>query len=196
MKKRRDWRESKVADLVDYSRANKLVLVALAINGDQEAFSELVVREKNKVYLRVLRLCNNTAIAQDLAQTTFIEAWKSIGKLKIANAFDSWLRRISVYVWLQHCKKFSSSEIVNTEIVEHRSVANEFDEEIFRKLDLDFALTKLKPSERLHVVLSYHEGLSHREIAKLTGHPLGTVKSNILRGTDKLRIILEVYKKT
>ena len=60
-------------------------------------------------------------------------------------------------------------------------------------MDLDQALAELTDTERLCVVLSYQEGLSHAEIAELTDLPLGTVKSHILRGSKRLRQILSAY---
>ena len=54
-------------------------------------------------------------------------------------------------------------------------------------LDLERALAMLKPPERLCVALAYGEGLTHPEVAAATGLPLGTVKSHVLRGNEKLR---------
>ena len=59
------------------------------------------------------------------------------------------------------------------------------------KIDLEKALAKLSDAERLCVTLNHGEGLSHSEIVDITGLPLGTVKSHVLRGTDKLKRLLE-----
>ncbi len=59
------------------------------------------------------------------------------------------------------------------------------------KIDLQKALAKLSDAERLCVTLNHGEGLSHSEIVEITGLPLGTVKSHVLRGTEKLRRMLE-----
>ena len=61
------------------------------------------------------------------------------------------------------------------------------------RLDLDGALALLPPEARLCVVLAYNDGLSHPEIAALTGLPLGTVKSHIARGAARLRETLVAY---
>ena len=61
------------------------------------------------------------------------------------------------------------------------------------RLDLDGALAQLPPEARLCVVLAYNDGLSHSEIAALTGLPLGTVKSHIARGAARLRQSLAAY---
>jgi RNA polymerase sigma-70 factor (ECF subfamily) len=59
------------------------------------------------------------------------------------------------------------------------------------KIDLEKALARLSDAERLCVTLNHGEGLSHAEIVEITGLPLGTVKSHVLRGTEKLRRLLE-----
>jgi RNA polymerase sigma-70 factor (ECF subfamily) len=58
------------------------------------------------------------------------------------------------------------------------------------------ALATLPEAARLCIVLSYHEGMTHAEIAQSTDIPLGTVKSHIARGTEKLRQVLSAYKET
>ena len=60
-------------------------------------------------------------------------------------------------------------------------------------MDLEQALAQLKNPERVCVVLSYNEGLSHAEIAETTGWPLGTVKSHVARGASRLRELLSAY---
>ena len=59
---------------------------------------------------------------------------------------------------------------------------------------LDRALAALAPEQRTCIVLSYHEGLSHGEIAEATGTPLGTVKSHIRRGTERLKTLMAAYE--
>jgi DNA-directed RNA polymerase specialized sigma24 family protein len=61
------------------------------------------------------------------------------------------------------------------------------------ELDLDRALARLACDERLCIVLAYNEGLSHGEISAATALPLGTVKSHIRRGAERLRVLLDAY---
>jgi RNA polymerase sigma-70 factor (ECF subfamily) len=58
-------------------------------------------------------------------------------------------------------------------------------------IDLGRALDRLRPAERTCIVLALREGMSHAEVARATGLPLGTVKSHVARGTAKLRALLE-----
>jgi RNA polymerase sigma factor (sigma-70 family) len=64
------------------------------------------------------------------------------------------------------------------------------------QLDLDRALSRLSGDERLCIVLAYNEGMSHSEISEATGLPLGTVKSHIKRGAERLRTLLHAYRPT
>ena len=64
------------------------------------------------------------------------------------------------------------------------------------RIDLDKALAQLPLPMRLCIVLAYNDGLSHQEIADVTGIPLGTVKSNISRGAEKMRALLSDYRKS
>jgi len=65
---------------------------------------------------------------------------------------------------------------------------------IVEQLDLDRALAQLTRTERLCVVLAYNEGMSHGEISAATALPLGTVKSHVRRGSQRLRVLLSAYE--
>jgi RNA polymerase sigma factor (sigma-70 family) len=114
----------------------------------------------------------------------FLEAWRSIKSLQSSGAFGSWLKRVAINTWLKHSRSKDPLNAVDDKsdapvIVEPSSI----DEEI----DLDRALATLSKSERLCIVLGYHQGMSHGSIAEFTGLPLGTVKSHINRGVQQLR---------
>ena len=162
----------------------------LAMAGNDAAFSEVVARRQSWLRNLLRRLSGNTALADDLAQQAFVQAWKRISTLKSADAFAGWLRQIAVNCWLQHVRK-NSAATVGLEDVEHLPAVSVNSEGA--RIDLDRALAQLKENERLCIVLSYNEGLSHGEIAALTGMPLGTVKSHVARGAERMRELLAVY---
>lgn len=134
------------------------------------------------------RLSRDDALADDLAQETFLRAWRHLRSLRAPGAFGGWLRQIAVTTWLQYVRDSDSFIPLPDEAASDLSsaVAN-------AALDLDAALAHLAPEPRLCVVLSYHEGMSHSEIAAATGLPLGTIKSHILRGATQLRALLKDY---
>jgi RNA polymerase sigma-70 factor (ECF subfamily) len=163
-------------------------IVTLACAGDRQAFAELVRRRQSSLRGLLRRLCRDSALADDLAQETFMQAWRTIHGLRSAQAFESWLRQIALNTWLRQRRaggKFTSLE----EGHEPTSLPT-----LSESMDLDAALGLLHPRARLCLVLSYHEGMTHTEIAAVTGLPLGTVKSDIVRATARCRELLSAYQ--
>jgi RNA polymerase sigma factor (sigma-70 family) len=168
--------------------AAEAVVVALAITGDDDAFQELVGRRQKWLIDLMHRLCGERAQAEDLAQQAFIQAWRTIGALRSPAAFQGWLRQVAVNGWLQSARRGrlpleSLDDQDEAVFAAPNSEADGADD----RMDLTRALALLKPGERLCVVLCYAEGLSHREIVEATGLPLGTVKSHVSRGAQRLR---------
>ncbi len=163
------------------SDATEPHVVTLAALGDDRAFAELVRRRQGTVGGMLRKLCRDATLADDLAQETFVQAWRSLAQLHHAGAFGGWLKQVAVRVWLQHARR-AKLPLETLEEAED-AAAPEFE----GRLDLERALERLNPAQKLCVVLSYGEGLSHGEIADTTGWPLGTVKSHVARGGARLR---------
>jgi RNA polymerase sigma factor (sigma-70 family) len=171
--------------------AQEIVLVALAASGDREAFGELVWRRQSWLRNLLRRLSRDAALADDLAQQVFLKAWRSLPQLKSPAAFGGWLRRMAVNTWLAearaaHALAAACDPDELADRVAYLPGATE-------QQDLDRALARLAPDERLCVVLAYNEGMSHGEISEATSLPLGTVKSHIRRGAERLRVLLDAY---
>ena len=116
--------------------------------------------------------------------------WQKIHTLREANAFGGWLKRLAVTVWLQHLRKNDAlSDAEDADELESGTTGNESG----LAMDLDAALATLSAPVRSCIVLSYHEGMTHAEIAESMELPLGTVKSHINRGTGKLQQLLAAY---
>jgi RNA polymerase sigma-70 factor (ECF subfamily) len=180
--------------------ADESAVVALAIAGDDTAFSELVRRRQGSTRTLLRRLCREPALADDLSQAVFLQAWRSLSHLKAPGAFGGWLRRITVNVWLQHARRHgrevsldTASDTVHVDGAARGLTPLSYQTTIAEKLDLDRALTLLPPGVRLCIVLAYSERMSHSEISAASGFPLGTVKSHIARGSARLREILNAY---
>ena len=173
------------------AEAAEASVVALAVSGDDQAFAELVRRRQGMVRELMRRLCGDAAFAEDLAQQAFVRAWRQLRRLRAPGAFGSWLRAIAVNVWLQEARRAPARlETPEADLPESESEGLAPAELAAARLDLSRALLRLKPPERVCVVLAYAEGLSHGEIAEATGWPLGTVKSNVARGSERLRVWL------
>lgn len=172
-----------------YPDCPEAMLVSLARSGDRSAFEELVRRRQSQVRNLMRRFCNDNALADDLAQQVLMKVWLNIRKLRKVSAFNGWLKRLAVNVWLHYLRKNDALR-----------GAGEYDGNIDAQnetpgvgMDLDRALAELPPTVRMCVVLSYNGGMSHREIAQVTEMPLGTVKTHIRNGAQQLQQILSAY---
>jgi RNA polymerase sigma factor (sigma-70 family) len=169
--------------------ASEVAVVALAMNGDDAAYGELVRRRQNSIRHLFRRLTRDAALADDLAQQSFVLAWESIRTLKSPCAFGAWLRKLAVNRWLQHARLKKHEVFLGAAALPEGQAASA----VAERLDLDAALATLPPDARLCVVLAYSEGMSHAEISDSTALPLGTVKSHIARGAARLRELLHAY---
>lgn len=172
-----------------YPQCPEALVVSMARAGDRSAFAELVNRRQSSIRALMRRCCNDGTLADDLAQQVFLQAWQKIHTLKKAGAFGGWLKRLAISVWLQHQRRNDALHGAD-ELAGHESAGGEPTDVA---MDLDRALATLQDRVRLSVVLSYQEGMTHEEIAELTDTPLGTVKSHINRGAQKLRQLLAAY---
>jgi len=175
--------------VADLKQATDPLVIALACGGDDRAFAEIVQRRHARVRKFMYHLCRQPNLGDDLAQQVFLTAWRSLPKLRAAAAFDGWLKRIMVTTWLEELRrrKINFAEELDPD------AAGTYRESAAEAMDLDAALAKLPPDVRLCVVLAYNEGMSHPEIVRATGLPLGTVKSHIARGAARLREMLAAY---
>lgn len=155
----------------------------LAAHGDDRAFAELVRRRQGTVRGLLRKLSRDASLADDLAQETFVQAWRTLAQLRSAAAFGGWLRQVAVRVWLQHARRGGLALETLDDADEVAGIASAAAE----RIDLQRGLEKLSAAQRLCVVLSYAEGMSHGEIADTTGWPLGTVKSHVARGGARLK---------
>jgi RNA polymerase sigma factor (sigma-70 family) len=175
----------------DLSRASEPALIAAAKARDQAAFAEIVRRRQGWVRGLLRKLCNDHALADDLAQEAFMRAWERLNDLESPLAFPGWMRRVAVTQFLQARRKEAGRAFLaidETMPIEADEPAP--DSAAGARIDLERALKLLSEPERLCITLNHGEGLSHGDIAALTGIPLGTVKSHVLRGTERLRRLL------
>lgn len=163
--------------------------MSLSQSGDRDAFAELVKRREVWIRNLMRRCCGNSALADDLSQQVFMQAWRSVRQLEKASRFGPWLKRTAINTWLQHLRR--NDPLHNAD--EHEDSDSVSKQTTSIAMDLDRALATLTDDVRLCIVLSYHERMTHTEIAETTGIALGTIKSHIRRGTKKLQQELAAY---
>ena len=174
---------SKLADVPE------ALVVSLARTGDDEAFAELVRHRQSWIRNLMRRCCGDPVLGDDLAQQVFLKAYQDLPKLRDPKKFAGWLKALALNVWRGHLRK--NDALRGAEELEHIDSAHT--ESAGVKIDLESALESLQQPGRSCVVLSFYEGMSHGEIARHLGLPLGTVKSHIRRGTRHLHQLLDAY---
>ncbi|HEY0927500.1 sigma-70 family RNA polymerase sigma factor [Brevundimonas sp.] len=160
-------------------------LAASAAAGGRREFGELVRRHGSAVRALLRRMGAQPALADDIAQDAFIQAFERCSEFRGDGTFAAWVKRIAARLYIKRVAK------------EARYVAEVETEETVAApdpgglMDLDEALRGLSEAERLCVSLCHGAGMAHPEIATALNLPLGTVKSHVKRGLDKLRARLQ-----
>ena len=172
---------------------NDADLVArVLVDDDHHAFAELVRNHQSPVRGLLRQLTrNDLALADDLAQETFLRAYKNIRSFRGEAKFSTWLYRIAYNCFREEARK--RKELVG--IDEAQLAAQEDPQTVDPALkhDLMHALQLLPLHERSAILLCCQNGLSHDEAARVLDIPLGTVKTNVLRGREKLKKTLAAW---
>jgi RNA polymerase sigma factor (sigma-70 family) len=172
------------------SSMHDVELAGVAARGGRDAFGELVRRHGSAVRGLLRRMGAEPATADDIAQDAFLTAFEQITEFRGEGAFQAWVKRIAARLYVRHWRKGAHidlhAETAEPEAAPHDGAGGASHQAAMR-IDLDEALRTLSDEERLCVSLCYGGGLSHAEAAEALNTPLGTVKSHVKRGLDKLR---------
>ena len=168
-------------------------LVHAARNGDKEAFDEIVQRHRRAVYQVCYRFVNNHEDASDLAQETFVRAWKGLQNFKGEAALSTWLYRIAVNVSLNRvgAKRLDVEAIESDRFVDTNgelpgdSLVRAEREQAVRR-----AIASLPEKQRATLILRTYHDMSHQEIADVLGSSVGAVKANFFHALANLKKIL------
>jgi len=155
---------------------------------DHNAFGELVRRNQSPVRAFLTRMTRGDShLADDLAQETFLKAWQKLQTFRGTAKFSTWLFGIAFNEFrgaARRRKELALEDMADLppELAEPPAAPNSN-----LRLDLTEALKLLNSNERAAVLLCCQNGLSHEEAARVLDCPLGTVKTNISRGKEKLK---------
>ncbi len=166
--------------------AHDMDLAALAAVGDRRAFGELARRHGSAVRWLLRRMGADPALADDLAQDAFLAAFEQIAEFRGEGAFQGWVKRIAARLYVKRWRRDARLDLM-AQPPEPEDDSPVGEAGAADRIDLDDALKALSPVERVCVSLCYGGGLSHAEAALALNTPLGTVKSHVKRGLDKLR---------
>jgi RNA polymerase sigma-70 factor (ECF subfamily) len=163
-------------------------LVRAARNGSQSAFARLVATHERA--LRGFLRKSGFGDADDIAQEAFLAAWSSLGRLREEEGFRAWLFGIA---WR---KAVDHSRAARRSARRDQAWSQDLAEDAPREADpadrlaLESALADLPPDQRACVTLCLGQGWSHGEAAQVLNLPLGTVKSHVNRGRERLLAVL------
>ncbi len=187
------------------------LLIERVKRGDQKAFELLVIKYQRKIERLIARMVRDTDLIQDIAQETFIRAYRALPQFRGESAFYTWLYRIAVNTakkTLVEMKRdplvtesalVSSSEDDETSRVENELTDGETPEAVLASKEIaatvNAAIEALSEDLRQAITLREIEGLSYEEIAEVMNCPIGTVRSRIFRAreaiAERLRPLLD-----
>jgi RNA polymerase sigma-70 factor, ECF subfamily len=173
------------------------LILAVQERDDRAAYAELVRRHQSQVRTVLRRLARgDQGLADDLAQETFIRAWRSIGKFRFEARFSTWLYRIAFNAWQSEARK-RHEVLLELDDDVPLAAAESFEEmpDVASRVDLERAMATLSDGERAAIGACYYADLSHEEAAQALGIPVGTVKTHVLRAKAKLRARLAAKEK-
>ena len=168
-----------------FASLHDVELCAHAAAGERRAFGELVRRHGSAVRGLLRRMGAQGAEADDVAQDALLAAFERIAEFRGEGTFAGWIKRIAARQYLRRLQREKRLAALASEGTDEDAgpAAGDVD----HRIDLDEALKVLSPAERICVSMCYGAGLSHAEAAEALNLPLGTVKSHVKRGLEKLR---------
>ena len=177
------------------------LIARVLVQDDRHAFSELVRRHQSAVRASLRRLtAGDQGLADDLAQETFLLAYRNLRSFRQQAKFSTWLYRIAYNAFLADRRKRRELPLTDDE-VEDGEASAQFGADTAAPLarsaalaiDMERAMALLSEGERAAIVQCYHNDLTHEEAAFVLGCPVGTVKTHILRAKAKLKVRLGAW---
>lgn len=174
-------------------------LILRASGGDASAFNTLMEAHERRMYAVALRMCNNREDAQDCLQEAMLRIYKSIGSFKGQSSFSTWAYRITMNTCLDELRKKKNKQNTSLDSLldvgwsptDGRNAPEETAIQSEVRATLHHAIQELPEDMRSAIVLRDIQGLAYDEIAQALDVNVGTVKSRISRGREKLRAKLK-----
>jgi RNA polymerase sigma-70 factor (ECF subfamily) len=162
----------------------------------ESGFEGLVRAHQSRVRQQLRRLTGgDAALADDLAQETFVLAWRHIGRFRGDAKVSTWLYRIAYNAWLAQRRSARVHEPLDDDAeAAPAAVTAGVEAEALQRIDVTRALAALPEAERVALIHCFQLDLSHAEAAEVLGWPLGTLKSHVARGKARLRETLAAWQ--
>jgi len=188
---------------------SELDLVKRCQAGDTEAFDELVTRYRTRIFGMIYNMVHNEQDAWDLAQDSFVKAWRSIKRFRGHSSFYTWIYRIVMNVtidWLRKKQVKGGSEFddaiqlkevdpASKTVPKENALPYETMERSEIRAQIDNAIAQLSPEHRAVILMKEIEEMQYHEIAETLGCSIGTVMSRLFYARKKLQNLLkDVYE--
>jgi RNA polymerase sigma-70 factor, ECF subfamily len=187
-----------------------LDLVTRSQAGDTEAFDELVTRYRKRVFGMIYNMVHSEQDAWDLAQDSFLKAWKSIKRFRGRSSFYTWIYRIVINVTIDWLRKkqvkgggsefddaiqLKEVEPASKTVPKSEALPHEMIERSEIRARIDQAIAQLSPEQRAVILMKEIEEMQYHEIAEALGCSIGTVMSRLFYARKKLQNLLrDVYE--
>ena len=172
-------------------------LIDRAVSGDEGAFTLLMQKHEGRMYSLSLRMCSNPDDAMDCVQNAMLRIYKSLSSFKRQSAFSTWIYRITMNSCLDELRRKKSRSAVSLDVLletgwapADKSNPERETEQKEKRRVIDRAISELPEDMRSAIVLREIQGFRYEEIAEMLDTNIGTVKSRISRGRERLRATL------
>lgn len=180
--------------LLEYSDTE---LVQRCLDGENEAFEQMVDRYKRLVYSVAMNMFKDKEEVYDVSQEVFLKIYKSLDKYNSEYKLSTWIVRITTNHCLDILRK-KRPQTISLDKVAELSRKKDTPEERYinkeGKKELRDAVDSLPEKYKLLIVLYHRQGLSYDEIVKVTGEPMSIVKNRLYRARQMLKDMLSEKK--
>ncbi|MDN5924466.1 MAG: RNA polymerase sigma factor [Xanthomonadales bacterium] len=180
-----------MTDVNQEARVDLALVTRVLLSNDQRAFEQLLRRHQGMVRAQLRRLLRgDEAAADDLAQETFVIAWRKLSQFRAEAKFSTWLYRIAYACFLQAMRKKSLPMNAADDVLQQlpaQPLAVDL------SMDMARAWQRLSAAEQVVLLHCVQLGMSHAEAAYVLAMPVGTVKTHATRGKAKLKLLLAAW---
>ena len=181
----------------DLSLVSDRELVAIAVDGFDGSFEELVRRYQRPISAYVYRMVGNYESALDLTQEIFIKVYNSLNRYRAEFKFSTWIYKIAHNAAVDHLRRTATREqslVLGPEgdtfdlpLESARLSPEQESEQKERRGEIEAVVRALPANYRELIILRHSQDLSYEEIVEVTGLPLGTVKNRLFRAREMMR---------
>lgn len=165
-------------------------LVVECLNGNNDAFSELVSRYKRLIYSVAYKFSRNDEDVNDMAQDAFIKIYKSLSKYDSQYKFSTWSVKVTTNICLDHVRRKKINSVSLDEIENFVGSSNSPEDHYLRKEHSQMVMSAINELPEIYrePILMYHQqGMSYKEISEFLGKPMSIIKNRLFRGRHALR---------